>query len=172
MSGSTIDFSALTLRDALDLAIGIEEEAQERYEELADQMELHHTPEAASFFRQMSRSEAQHGSELRERRRRLYRDASRAVAGPRDVKAPGYDEVRAFMTLRQAVQTALRAEETAQAFFGVALPQVRDPEVRALFEALRDEEARLHEQLGQDLARLPVERELSAEDFVDEPAAH
>ena len=42
-----IDFAALSLKDALDLAVLIEEEAKERYEDLAEQMELHHTPEAA-----------------------------------------------------------------------------------------------------------------------------
>ena len=49
-----IDFSALTLKDALDLAILIEEEARERYEDFADQMEQHHTPEAGRFFRFMA----------------------------------------------------------------------------------------------------------------------
>ena len=41
-----IDFAALSLQDALDLAILIEEEAQERYLEFVDQMQQHHTPEA------------------------------------------------------------------------------------------------------------------------------
>ena len=73
MSTSGIEFSTLTLRDGLDLAILIDEEAGERYEELADQMEVHHTPEAASFFHLMSSREAVHGSELRERLLELVR---------------------------------------------------------------------------------------------------
>ena len=48
-----IDFSKLSLQDALDLAILIEEEAKDRYQEFVDQLELHHTPQAASFFRFM-----------------------------------------------------------------------------------------------------------------------
>jgi hypothetical protein len=50
----TIDFASLTLQDALDLAILIEEEAKERYEEFADNLSLHHTPEAAHFFTTMA----------------------------------------------------------------------------------------------------------------------
>ena len=47
----TIDFASLTLQDALDLAILIEEEAKERYEEFAENLSLHHTPEAAHSSR-------------------------------------------------------------------------------------------------------------------------
>ena len=174
MSIPGIEFSTLTLRDALDLAILIEEEAEERYEELADQMEIHHTKEAASFFHWMSSEEARHGSELRERRQQLFPGAGRTISRAMlwDVKAPGYDQVHAFMTLREAMQTALGAEEKAQAFFEAALPQMRDGEARSLFEGLRDEEARFHVQVERDLAELPPEREASPEDFADEPVAH
>ena len=46
----TLDLTKIDLRDALDFASLIEEEAKERYEELASQMETQHTAEAASFF--------------------------------------------------------------------------------------------------------------------------
>ena len=49
----SIDLANISLRDALDLAVLVEEEAKDRYEEFADQMELHHNPEAARFFRFM-----------------------------------------------------------------------------------------------------------------------
>jgi rubrerythrin len=171
MPASAIEFSTLTLRDALDLAILIDEEAEERYEELADQMEVHHTPEAASFFHRMSSTERQHASELRDRRQQLFRDqgcrVSRAMLW--DVKAPEYDQVHAFMTLREAMQTALGAEEKAEAFFDAGLREIRDGEVAALFGELRREEARLHEQFEKDLAELPREREVSPDEYADEP---
>ena len=66
-----IDFATLTLKDALDLAIRIEEEAYERYGELADQMDLHDTPDAAHFFRFMMANEEKHRAELTERLGRL-----------------------------------------------------------------------------------------------------
>ena len=59
-----VDFASLDLKDALDLAIMIEDEARERYEEFAEQMEAHHTPEAARFFRFMSSNEEKHRAEL------------------------------------------------------------------------------------------------------------
>ena len=63
-----IDFTALSLKDALDLAVLIEEEAKERYEELAAQMEQHHTPAPAHFFRFMAGNEAKHRAQLSVRR--------------------------------------------------------------------------------------------------------
>ena len=59
-----IDFTTLTLRDTLDLAIAIEEEAKERYDEFAEQLEAHHSPEVAKFFRFMSDNEIKHAEQL------------------------------------------------------------------------------------------------------------
>ena len=61
------NFSSISLKDALDLAIMIEDEARGRHLEFADQMEIHHTENAAQFFRFMAENEARHGHELRER---------------------------------------------------------------------------------------------------------
>ena len=38
-----IDFANLSIKDALDLAVLVEEEAEERYRELADNLEFHNT---------------------------------------------------------------------------------------------------------------------------------
>jgi len=173
MSLKGIDFGSLSLKDALDLAILIEEEAEERYQELADQMETHRTPEAAEFFRFMSQNEAKHGAELNERRTRLFSDAPRTVRRSMlfDVEAPDYDETRAFMTPRRAMESALRAEEKAHAFFVAALPRVKDSDVRSLFEELRDEEV-VHQRLVKDqIAKLPEDSGLDPEQFADEPTA-
>ncbi len=173
MSTRGIDYSALTLCDALDLAILIEEEAQERYEEFAAQMETHHTPDAAAIFRSMSGNEAKHGQELSKRRERLFAGAKPAVTRDMlyDVEAPDYDEARAFMTPRQAMQAALHAEKKAHAFFVAALPQIREPGVRALFEELRDEEIEHQELVQRELEKLAPDPDFAPEDFTDEPEA-
>lgn len=173
MSIQGIDFSKLTLQDALDLAILIEDEAKERYDEFADQMEIHHTPEAATFFRLMSKYEAKHGEELTERRVRLFKNASCHVSRAMlfDVEAPEYDEARAFMTPRQAMTSALHAEEKAYAFFAAALPQIKDADVKALFEELKEEEVEHQDMVKRELARLAPDAALSAEDVADEPTA-
>jgi erythrin-vacuolar iron transport family protein len=132
---SRIDFTQLDLKDALDLAILIEQEAEERYLEFADQMDTHHTPEAAAFFRFMSKNEAKHGAELQARRTNLFHNAPRGVSRAMlfDVEAPDYDEARAFMTARQALGAALRSERKAHAFFVAALPRLAEANVKALF---------------------------------------
>lgn len=171
---ATIDFASLSLQDALDLAILVEEEAQERYLEFVDQMEQHHTPEAAKFFATMARNEQKHGEELRARRKALFGDAPRRVARSMlwEVEAPDYDQPRAFMTARQAMQVALASETKAHEFFVHALPHVVDPEVRKLFQELRDEEI-LHQALVREAMRgLPPGEEPDAEDYADEPVGH
>jgi rubrerythrin len=167
-----IDFAKLTLQDALDVAILIEEEAQERYLEFVDQMQQHHTPEAAEFFASMARNEQKHGEELRARRHALFGNAPARVtrAALWDVEAPDYDEARAFMSPRQAMEAALRSETKAHRFFVDALPGIGDPEVKRLFQELRDEEL-LHQSLVQEAMRNLPEGGANPADYEDEPVA-
>ncbi|HXK12414.1 MAG TPA: ferritin family protein [Vicinamibacteria bacterium] len=170
---AAVDFASLGLQDALDLAILVEEEAQERYLEFVDQMEQHHTPEAARFFATMARNEEKHGEELRARRRSLFGDAPRRMKRSMlfDVEAPDYDQPRAFMSARQAMEVALRAETKAHEFFVQAIPHLQDPDVRRLFQELRDEEV-LHQNLVRAAMRsLPPGEEPEAGDYEDEPVA-
>jgi len=175
MSPTThLDFTKLSLRDALDLAILIEEEAEERYREFVDQMEQHHTPEAARFFASMAENEKKHGAELRARRHALFGNAPTAVKRSQlwDVEAPDYDQPRALMSARQAMKVALASETKAFDFFVAALPHVSDAEVKKLFQELRDEEL-LHQQLVREAMRnLPEGEEPDAAVYEDEPVAH
>jgi rubrerythrin len=170
---SAIDFASLSLQDALDLAILVEEEAQERYLEFVDQMEQHHTAEAARFFATMATYEQKHGEELRARRRSLFGDAPRRMKRSMlwDVEAPDYDQPRAFMSARQAMQVALASETKAHEFFVLALPHIADPEVKKLFQELRDEEV-LHQGLVREAMRsLPAGDDADPGDYEDEPTA-
>jgi rubrerythrin len=173
MTTQGIDFSTLTMQDALDFAILMEEEAKGRYEEFTRQMELHHTPEAAAFFRRMAQNEAKHGAQLSERRQRLFKDAPRRVRAEMlwEVEAPEYDEARAFMSPRQAMETALRAEEKAHGFFVAALPRISDANVKRLFEELRDEEVEHQNLVKKELAKLPPGPDVNPDDYADEPVA-
>jgi rubrerythrin len=171
MSG--IDFAGLSAQHVLDLAILIEEEAEERYEELCHQLETHRTPDAAAFFRRMAWNEATHRARLLERRTRLFGDAPRMMTRALlwDVEAPEYDEARAFMTVRDAMETALRSEEKAHAFFVEALRHVQDPQVRALLTELRDEEVDHQRMVRRELDRLAGQPAIDDEDFTDEPTS-
>lgn len=167
-----IDLERMTLRDALDMAVLIEEEARDRYREFAEQLATHDTPEAADFFARMARVEDRHHQELLHRRRTMFGDAPSAVQRRQifDVEAPAYDEARAFMGVRQALQTVLAAEVKAHDFFCEALPRVKDPASRALFQELRDEEVHHQSLVKAELARCQ-EKSDDSEAYADDPVA-
>jgi rubrerythrin len=166
-----IDFARLKLQDALDLAILIEEEAEERYQEFAEQMEAFFTPEAAKFFRFMSANEAKHGQALRSRRRERFGDTPASIDRSMlwDVEAPAYEKARAFITPRRVLEIALAAEITAHDFFAHALPYLADPDVRKLFEELRLEEVEHQEMVKGQLATQPPDDNRDPDEFIDEP---
>jgi len=167
----TVDFTRLDLKDALDLAILIEDEARERYEEFAEQMEVHHTTDAAGFYRFMAQNEAKHGEDIAVRRKELFGDAPSRMSRSMlwDVEAPDYDQARAFMSPRRALEVALESEIKAHAYFTAAIPSLSDPDVKALFIELQGDEVH-HKQLVQaELDKLPPDPEVDVEDLVDEP---
>jgi rubrerythrin len=168
----TIDVTRLSPVDALDLAILVEEESRERYEEFARIVGGRYRGDAADMFRTMAGYEARHGAELSKRRRSLYGDAPRRVSREMlyDVEAPDRGEPRVFMSARQAMEVALRAEEKAYDFFVAALQQVSDPGVKALFEDLRDEEVRHRDLVRAALEKLPLGPDVE-EDEADEPGS-
>jgi len=169
----SIDFSSLSLQDALDLAILIEDEAAERYEEFAEQMEAHHTPDAAGFFRVMIGNEKKHGEDLAKRRSQMFGDAEVNVDRSMlwEVEAPAYDNVEMFMTAKQALLVAVDAERKAHQFFVDAIEHLDNAEVRALFEELRDEEIVHQDLVKKELAKLPESAGIDDSVYSDEPIA-
>jgi rubrerythrin len=170
-----IDFARLSLQDALDLAILIEDEARERYEEFSHQLGTHHTPEAAKFFRMMAANETKHGENLTLRRQDLFGNAPTSVSRAMlwDVEAPDYDQSRMFMSVRQAMEVALDSEIKAHDFFADALTHVQHADVKALFAELRDEELEHQALVKQVMAKLPPETStITTDDFADEPVGH
>lgn len=168
-----LDFEKLDLKDALDLAILIEEEAGERYLEFALQMENQHTEEAAKFFRLMITNENKHGQELSERRRALFGNAPRRVDRSLlwDVEAPEYEKARAFMSDREALEVALESERKAQVFFAEGIKHVSDLEVKRLFSQLLEEEVEHERLVAMELRKLPPPSDIDPSDYADEPVA-
>ncbi|MBP1601143.1 MAG: Rubrerythrin [Acidobacteria bacterium] len=160
---ATIDYSTLTLKDALDLAILIEDEARDRYTEFVDQM----------FFRFMAANETRHGQQLTAKRQALFGNEPSRMNRDMlwDVEAPEYAEAHAFMSPREAMQVAMRCEIKARDFFVQALVRVPDPDVRHLFEELRDEEVEHEELVRKELAKLPPGPDINPDDYADEPVA-
>jgi len=166
-----IDFARLKLQDALDLAILIEEEAEERYLEFADQMEAFFTPEAARFFRFMAGNEAKHGRELSVRRKERFGDAPVTIDRSMlwDVEAPAYDKARAFITPRAVLRIAMESEIKAHDYFAAAIPHVQDTDVKKLFEELRLEEVEHQELVRKELEKQPPDDPRDPDEFIDEP---
>lgn len=162
----------LSMQDALDLAVLMEEEAEERYLVLAQQVGGRYVGDASDMFRAMAVNEKKHGAQLLERRKRLFGDAPRAVTREMlyQVEAPDMGSVRVFMSARQAMEVALASEQKAREFFERTLKVITDPEVRSLFAELREEEEE-HERLVRTrLARLPPGPDVE-EDEADEPGS-
>jgi rubrerythrin len=167
-----IDFSKFDLRDALDLAILVEEEARQRYEEFSKLVGGRYPGDAAEVFRTMAGNEAKHGAQLADRRRKLFGDAPRRVSPDLldDAEAPDRGKPRVFMSPRQAMEVAIESEEKAQGFFEDAARAVDDADVRKLFQELQREEVLHRAFLMDKLAKLPKGPDLEEED-ADQPGS-
>lgn len=164
-----LDFTRLDLRDALDLAILIEEEAMERYRELTRIVGGQYQDDASEVFRRMAINEEKHGTQLAELRRSLFQDQPRRVTRDQidEVEAPGLDRGRLSMTSRRAMEIAIESEEKAYDFFARACRAATDQKVRRLFTDLREEEREHKAMLVRRLPDFPVEP-LAEEDLSEE----
>ncbi|MDH3430223.1 MAG: ferritin family protein [Gammaproteobacteria bacterium] len=153
-----LDLSKLSLMDALDLAKLIEMEACHRYQMFASQLGRSGGYDAGAFFATMAENEAKHGSELEARRKALFGDAPARLTLDDlfDVEAPDMGAPRRGMSTVQAFEVGLAAEKKAYDFYDMALPGITDPEVRALFTELRDEETEHVGMLREAMAKLPA----------------
>ncbi|MCU7940563.1 MAG: ferritin family protein [gamma proteobacterium symbiont of Bathyaustriella thionipta] len=161
-----IDFSQLTLMDALDIAILVEAEAFERYTLFTNQLGHRYPDDAASVFRKMAESEKKHADELTQQRKALFGNAPVAVNKDSifDVEAPEIGSVRWNMSPFKAFQLVLSSEEKAYAFYDEALSHVNDTEVKALFSELHDEEAEHVRMITDFINDLPPEAHIDLED--------
>ena len=165
-----IDVKGLSPVDALDLAILIEEEARERYDQFTRIVGGRYAGDASDMFRMMSKYESIHRSELVQRREALYGNAPRRMTRDMldDVEAPDRGEPRVFMSARQAMEVALRSEEKAHDFFAAAASEATDASVKALFEELRREELRHQELVRTAMQKLPPGPDVEEEE-ADQP---
>ena len=132
-----------SLEDFMAQALAMEFEAQQRYGELADMMEVHNNPEVMTLFRKMSVIEGKHAKQIMEEMG--WTEAPANAVAPRwegfeaPETVPG-DEVHYLMTPWHALELALAAEQRAEAFFAhLSTVAVAEPVRKAALE-LRDEE--------------------------------
>jgi rubrerythrin len=161
-----LDFSKLSLMDALDLATLIEVEAFKRYTQFAERLGIGAEGDAASVFESMAVNENKHGEQIAERRVALFGDQRPRVkiTDIFDVEAPDYGAPTGGMSPLKAYRVALSSERKAHAFYDQALRQISHPEVKALFEELREEEAEHVQMIEAIIAKLPPEARIDQED--------
>jgi len=167
-----LDFAKLDLRDALDLAILIEDEAEERYQQFAKLVGGRYAGDASDVFKMMAQNEAKHGAQLAERRKKLFKGQKRRVTRDMlfDAEAPDWGKPRTFMSAREAMEVALDSEVKAYEFFHLALKHVKDRHVKKLFEELKGEEKAHQALIKKKMRGLPVGPDvLDAE--ADEPGS-
>jgi erythrin-vacuolar iron transport family protein len=166
-----VDFAKLTLMDALDLAALIEIEASRRYTLFAEQLGTRTTDDAGAVFESMAVNENKHCEQLAERRFALFGDTPPKVKPDDifDVEAPDVGATRWDMSPLKAYQVALMAERKAHAFYDQALRWVTQPDVKALFEELREEESEHVQMLSDIMAKLPPSAESDLEDLDRDP---
>jgi erythrin-vacuolar iron transport family protein len=167
-----LDLGTMDLRDALDLAILMEEEARQRYLAFSQIVGGRYQGDASDVFRLMASYEQKHGEQLEARRRSLFHDQPRRMQLEMldDVEAPDRGQPRVFMSARDAMQVAIAAEEKAYDFFDGAVRAVRDPGVKSLFEELRAEEAEHRRILSERILKMPVGPDMVESD-ADQPGS-
>ena len=164
-----LEYSKLTLMDALDLATLIEVEAFKRYTQFVEQLGSRNDDDAASVFQAMAVNENKHGEQLAERRFALFGDERPKVKLDDifDVEAPDFGAPRNNMSPLDAYLVALASERKAFAFYDLTLRYVSQPDVKALFEELRAEEAEHVRMIEEIIKKLPPEAKLDVDDQDD-----
>ena len=147
------------IAELLAHALALEEEAAERYAELAEVMVTHNNPDAAELFRRMAVIEQRHVDEIRQQiARRALTDLPSAhyrwvgLEGP---ETTDHADLHYLMTPRQALLLALRNEQRARDYYVAIAQHSSDPEVTELASELAEEECEHVEWVEQWLERFP-----------------
>jgi len=156
-----------TVEEFMAQAYAMELEAQQRYADLADAMEMHNNREAAELFRKMVVIEGKHAAQIMAE--------MGWKAPPANAVAPAWegfdsaeqvpvDDVHYLMRPWHALQLALAAEQRAARFFAELAMTAKDESVRKAAIELRDEELEHVELVRAWMAKVPQPEKDWAED--------
>lgn len=165
----------VSVDELLAFALAIEQEAAERYAELADQMEVHNNSEVAELFHKLAAIEAKHIANVNTMSEgRKLPPISLWYSPWEDAESPealAHDEAHYLMTPYHALSLALKGERRAASFFARMAETAQDAEVRRMASRLREEEQQHAALLEEWLGRYPAPVEGWDEDH-DPPATH
>ncbi len=153
--GLDFDFSMLDAMDILDLAVFVEDEAAENYDQLATWSENHETG-VSDFFKRMCKLEQLHRSQIAERRREFFGDTPAKYTSniAWEVEVVDYDKIGGTLTLREALDLAMSVEVRAEQYYEGALEFVSDEQTVKLLEDLRDSEKEHQRLLQEELDKI------------------
>lgn len=133
-----------TLDEFMALALLMENEAAQRYAELADAMETHNNRDVAELFRRMAAIEAKHAQKIMAE---MKWHSAPAVpvglqrwSGFESPETTPSEDVHYLMQPYQALQLALAGELRAEQFFARLVTVAKVATVRKAARELRDEE--------------------------------
>lgn len=149
------EFSSLSPKEALHVAIFIEERNADIYGQFAELFDGFNDPESteiASTFWDMAEEERKHGADLQQRYTERYGQEPCAITDEeiRDtIEVPKFDSGNIFAIARaqvsrapcnNALEIALAAEKSALKFYTRLVEFTDDPELRGLYEELASDE--------------------------------
>jgi rubrerythrin len=141
-------------------AVALETEAGDRYEELADVMDVHNNQEVAALFRQMAEFSRLHAGQVRERAAEFgplprLKSWEYRWNTPEPPEAGDFLGTHYLMTPFHALQFALANERRGWEFYNNSAKESSDPEVRRLGAEFAGEEAEHVETLERWIERTP-----------------
>ena len=143
-----------TIEEFLAHARALENESVDRYEELADVMEVHNNPEVAELFSKLAGYGRQHAAEVE----RLAAGMALPHIDPWDFKwiddqgpeSSDYGEVHYMMKPAHALQVAMCNETRGRDYYQTVANECPNEDVRKLAQEFADEET-CHMGMLQDL---------------------
>ncbi len=154
-------------------AIALEEDAAQRYDELADAMMVHNNTEVAELFRRMAGFSRLHARDVKDKAsgHNLPDLAPWDLRWPNAEEPPetaAQDESHYRMTAWHAVRQALVSERQGYDYYRLVADRASEPRVATLAAEMAEEEAGHVRTLEEWLERLPEPPADWAED--DDPA--
>jgi rubrerythrin len=159
VTGPSETAAITSVQELMSYAVALETEAEQRYLDLADQMEVHNNVDVATLFRTLAHYEAEHAKRLDARAEEL--EARELLPGQAvwpDAEPPenvGHLDAHYLMTPAQALQLALAAERRALAFYREVALNSSDGPLRSAADAMAAEEEQHVRMVEAMLARYP-----------------
>ncbi len=160
-----------TVEELLVHATEVEGEAQERYHDLAGQMEMHNNPRVAKLFRAMAEVEKKHVDRLSA----LAKDRELPSVNPSDFAWPDLEAPESVpigeghyrMSEHEALDLAMECERRAGDFYAAIGETSTNPDVKILAYTFAEEERKHQELVQKWIDRLPPRKERLSD--LDEP---